>query len=247
MSRRRILVAARLAAGTVATLTGSERHYLATVLRLKPGTELILADGAGREYLGSIDRVDSDGVEIAIGDELPAHRLDGPVITIYQGMPKGEKLELILQKGTELGVGAIVPFYAARSVPRLRDERIEGRLARWERIAREAARQCGRPDTPQLKLSANLADVLLTGEHSVKLLLWEGEKAVGLRQLLADTPRPDSVAVIIGPEGGLTGEEVAAARQAGYCSVTMGQRILRTETAGLAILAILQHVWGDLG
>ncbi len=247
MSRRRILVAARLAPGTVATLTGNERHYLATVLRLKPGTELILADGAGREFIGSIDRVDSDGVEIAIGDELPALQPEGPVITIYQGMPKGEKLELILQKGTELGVGSIVPFYAARSVPRLRDERIEGRLARWERIAREAARQCGRPDTPQLGLAGNLADVLRMGEHSVKLLLWEGEKAVGLRQLLADTPRPDNVAVIIGPEGGLTGEEVAAAREAGYRSVTMGTRILRTETAGLAILAILQHVWGDLG
>ena len=85
------------------------------------------------------------------------------------------------------------------------------------------------------------------GEHSVKLLLWEEEEAVGLRRLLADTPRPDSVAVIIGPEGGLTGEEVAAAREAGYCAVTLGRRILRTETASLAILAILQHVWGDLG
>ena len=116
-----------------------------------------------------------------------------------------------------------------------------------ERIAREAARQCGRPDTPQLKLAASLADVLLMGEHSVKLLLWEGEKTVGLRQLLADTPCPGSVAVIIGPEGGLTGQEVAAAQEAGYRSVTMGKRILRTETAGLAILAILQHVWGDLG
>ena len=247
MSRRRILLASQLTPGTTVTLTGREHHYLATVLRLKPGTELILADVAGREFTGSINGVDSDGVAIVIGDELPARRPDGPFITIYQGMPKGEKLELILQKGTELGVGSIVPFYATRSVPRLRDERIEGRLARWERIAREAARQCGRPDTPQLGLARDLADVLRMGEHSVRLLLWEGEKAVGLRQLLADTPRPDSAAVIIGPEGGFTGDEVAAAREAGYCSITMGKRILRTETASLAILAILQHVWGDLG
>ena len=247
MSRRRILLASHLTPGTAVTLTGREHHYLATVLRLGPGTELVLADVAGREFTGSIDSVDSDGVAIVIGEELPARRPEGPFITIYQGMPKGEKLELILQKGTELGVGSIVPFYATRSVPRLRDERIEGRLARWERIVREAARQCGRPDTPQLGLARNLADLLRMGEHSAKLLLWEGEKAVGLRQLLADTPRPDSAAVIIGPEGGLTGDEVAAAREAGYCSVTMGKRILRTETASLEILAILQHVWGDLG
>lgn len=247
MSSRRIILASTIAPETTLTLTGREHHYLATVLRLKSGTELILADAGGREFPGVIVRVDDTELELSVGGELPAHRPDGPVITIYQGMPKGEKLELILQKGTELGVGAIVPFYAARSVPRLRDERVEGRLARWERIAREAARQCNRPDVPTVGLARNLADVLRMGEHSVKLLLWEEEAAVGLRRRLADTPRPDSVAVIIGPEGGFTGEEVAAAREAGYTPVTMGKRILRTETASLAILAVLQHIWGDLG
>jgi len=214
---------------------------------LKQGAELVLADARGREFAGAIVRVDDTALELAVGEELPVQQGCGPAITIYQGMPKGEKLELILQKGTELGAGAIVPFYAARSVPRLRDERLEGRLARWERIVREAARQCNRPDVPQLGLARNLADVLQRGEHSVKLLLWEEETAVSLRLLLADTPRPESVAVIIGPEGGLTGEEVAAAREAGYSPVTLGTRILRTETASLAILAVLQHVWGDLG
>ncbi len=247
MSRRRIILALSLAPGTPLTLTGREHHYLATVLRLKSGTELVLADAGGREFAAAIVHVDDTALELNVGEELPVHRHDGPAITIYQGMPKGEKLELILQKGTELGVGSIVPFYAARSVPRLRDERVEGRVARWERITREAARQCNRPDVPHLGLARNLADVLRMGEHSVKLLLWEEEEAVGLRRLLADTPRPDSVAVIIGPEGGLTGEEVAAAREAGYCAVTLGRRILRTETASLAILSILQHVWGDLG
>lgn len=247
MSRRRLILATALAPGISLTLTGREHHYLATVLRLKSGTELVVADAGGREFSAAIVRVDDAELELTVGEELAANRPAGPAITIYQGMPKGEKLELILQKGTELGAGAIVPFYAARSVPRLRDERVEGRLARWERIVREAARQCNRADVPRLGLARNLADVLRMEEHSVKLLLWEEEEAVGLRRLLAGTPRPDSVAVIIGPEGGLTGEEVAAAREAGYSTVTLGTRILRTETAGLAILAVLQHVWGDLG
>ncbi len=245
---RRFFVEPALLQGESAVIDGELCRHISTVLRLKAGEKILLADGCGREAVATIGSVDRDGVHLAIGEAVSVQAgADCPALTIYQGLPKGEKLELILQKCTELGVNGIVPFIASRSVARLDGEKLEKRVARWEKIAREAARQSGRGDVPRVGFAPDMAAALAMGSHELGLLLWEGESEQGLKEVVERSPRPGSIAVIIGPEGGLTPEEAAMAVAAGYLPVTLGKRILRTETAGLAVAAILQYVWGDLG
>jgi 16S rRNA (uracil1498-N3)-methyltransferase len=156
-------------------------------------------------------------------------------------------MEFILQKSTELGVSEIVPFAAGRSIPRLPKERESERLVRWQKIALEAARQSDRIIFPRVSPLKDFSGVLDSSVQSVKLLLWEKEQSTRLKPILSDLSPPESVAVMVGPEGGLTDEEAKAAMEAGFIPVTLGHRILRTETAAIAILAILQFFWGDVG
>jgi len=171
----------------------------------------------------------------------------GPIITLFQGLPKGDKLELILQKGTELGAAEIIPFMATRSIARVPAGRIQEKLMRWQRIAQEAARQSNRMSAPDVFVATDLAEVLHRANQQVKLLLWEDAEAGTLKKTLAEFHAPESIAVIVGPEGGLTAKEAMSATQCGFIPVSLGKRIVRTETAGLAILAILQFYWGDIG
>jgi 16S rRNA (uracil1498-N3)-methyltransferase len=171
----------------------------------------------------------------------------GPRITLFQGIPKGDKLEFILQKCTELGVAGIVPFMACRSVARVPAVRLKEKLERWRRIVREAARQSNRTSVPEISFAWELVEVLRLAEHPVKLLLWEEEQAGTLKKVLAQLSPPERIAVIVGPEGGLTAEEAASAVKCGFIPVSLGKRIVRTETAGLAIVTILQFYWGDMG
>lgn len=230
------------------TVSGELHHHMIRVLRLKAGTTLLLADGDGHEAHGVIAQVGKESLTIALeGKALPVATETGPAITLYQGLPKGDKLELVLQKGTELGAAAIVPFQSGRSVSRIGLDQRSGKVERWQRIADEAARQSQRASLPRISFAGSLDEVLQSATQSLKLLLWEGERKTGLRAVLAEQLTPESVAVIVGPEGGLSEEEARQARENGFIPVTLGHRILRTETAGLAILAILQFHWGDMG
>src|SRR6185369_4314769 len=124
---------------------------------------------------------------------------------------------------------------------------LQEKVERWQRIAREAARQSGRMSAPEVSFAGDLAEVLRQADHAVKLLLWEEKEAGTLKKLLAELHPPEDIAVIVGPEGGLTREEVGSAMKCGFVPVSLGKRIVRTETAGPAILAILQFYWGDIG
>ncbi|MBJ6724678.1 16S rRNA (uracil(1498)-N(3))-methyltransferase [Geomonas sp. Red875] len=231
-----------------ACITGELYRHMARVLRLKAGAAVSLTDGAGRSFDGVITEVGAKSLTVKVSAPEAAAESSGyPAITLYQGLPKGEKFDLILQKCTELGVAEVVAFQAARSVVKLKEDRSAGRLERCERIVQEAARQSGRKTIPKVSFAGALGPTLRGNSHSVKLLLWEGERVNGLRQALAGMPAPESIAVIVGPEGGLTDEEVRQAQQEGFIPVSLGSRILRTETAGLAIVSILQFHWGDIG
>lgn len=245
---RRFFVEPGLLQGESGVISGELRRHLATVLRLKVGDTVRLADGTGREAIATITALENEGIRVDL-ESVPVDAAvgNGPRITLYQGLPKGEKLELILQKCTELGANAIVPFMAARSVTRLEEGKREQRVARWQKIALEAARQSGRERVPRVDFAPCLAELLEEKDHDLRIMLWEDETEQGLRQLLESTPRPGSIAVIVGPEGGLTPDEAARAAEAGYRPVSLGRRILRTETAGLAVVSILQYLWGDLG
>lgn len=229
-------------------ITGDLFRHLSTVLRLKSGDRLCLADGAGHESEAVIAAIGKDGMHVDIGPpQQVSTAVDATRITMYQGLPKGEKIDLILQKCTELGVARIVIFMARRSITRLEGDRLPKRLSRWERIVQEAARQSGRDDIPEVAFSESLEDALKGDISTLGLLLWEDEEDQGLREIVERSDKPESVAIVIGPEGGLTSEEAAVAVGHGFIPVSLGKRILRTETAGLSAVSILQYVWGDLG
>lgn len=235
-----------LSDGTI-RVDGDLFRHMARVLRLRIDTPVLLADDTGREFSGIIRSIDRESLVIAVKEtRIVSFPASFPQITLYQGLPKGDKLELIVQKAVELGAAEIVPFPARRSVIRIKG-REEEKLARWQRIAREAARQSGQATIPRISFSRDMTDVVQQARQSVKLLLWEKEPDNRLKETLERFSRPESIAVLVGPEGGLHDDEAEYAVQGGFIPISLGDRIVRTETAGLAILAILQFYWGDIG
>lgn len=223
-------------------LDRAERHYLVDVLRLQPGACFEVFDGQGGRYAATLG---DDGCA-SLGprqDEGAA----GRAIVLAQALAKGEKMDLVVQKATELGASSIAPFAASRCVVRLEGKKAEERVARWRRIAEEASRQSGRADVPEVLPIQGFAELLDTakGQGARALVLFEQEKALRFSQALADSPGP--VVVVVGPEGGFTDDEIALACARGAQAVTLGRRILRTETAGFAALAIARFLDGDLG
>ena len=227
------------AVGGNITLPAELLRHLRTVLRLLDGEEIQLFDGRGQ--LAKANLQSGTSAQIVEICHATSPQL---TLSLIQGVTKGEKLELILQKGTELGVGTFVLTQMERSVGRIKSERQEKRLQRWQKIVQEAARQCGQPWLPQLDLRSSLAAAVSGNAAEVKLMLWE-ESAQPLAALLP-AQAPKSISVIVGPEGGISAREAEVAQSAGYQSVRLGPRILRTETVGLAIMSILQYLYGDL-
>lgn len=232
------------AAGGRVSVEGARLHYLRHVLRVRVGDGLEVFDGAGRAFDAKVLSLDepAGALELGAGREAPRPRS----ITIVQGLPKAEKLELVLQKGTELGATAFAPAACARSVVKLQGKE-ETKLARWQRIVEEAARQCGRADVPAVLPPLPLLEaVAALPDAPALLVLDEEERSLPLSAAVAPLAgRP--LALIIGPEGGLTREEVLALVARGATPVTLGRLVLRTETAALAALAVLRHLEGELG
>jgi len=223
-------------------LDASQSRHLEVVLRLGPGAELEVFDGRGARWPA---RIESPGV-LRLGPRTEPDR-GAADVWLAQALAKGEKLDVVVQKSTELGATRILPLAAERSVVRLDEGRAERRTARLRRIAQEAARQCGRNDVPTVDVPctlANLAGLLRAEPGRRGLLLDPEERSVRLSQAARGASR---ILLAVGPEGGFTPAERAEAAAAGFASVALGRLVLRTETAGLAALAIVQHLAGDLG
>jgi len=242
--RRFTLPPERVVDGRVTFDAGESRH-LARVLRLRPGDTVVATDGAGRDYTVRLDTVG----EAATGTVLAAERgtPESPLaITLVQGVPKGDKMEAIVRAVTELGVARVRPALCERTIVRLEPGRWRDRVRRWQRVAREAAKQCGRAVIPDVEAPRSLTEWLAASEPSdLALCFWEGG-GVSLTQALSGAPAPRSALVVVGPEGGLSPAEVDAARARGLTVTSLGPRILRTETAGPAVVALLQARFGDL-
>ncbi len=228
-------------------LEGEGFHHLAHVLRLGRGDELEIFDGRGRSFPGRIEAMDRSSAQVSLGPELSGARPRS--ITLLQGLPKSEKFEWILQKGTELGASSFAPVETERSVVRLSGARAEARTKRWTQICAEAARQSGRSDVPQVLPVSPLLDAAAALPSGTRLLvLDEEERLVSLAQAFSssvDARQP--IALAIGPEGGLARAEVKELQRLGGIPASLGRRPLRTETAAIAALAILLHLDGQLG
>jgi 16S rRNA (uracil1498-N3)-methyltransferase len=224
-----------------------ETHHLVRVLRLGVGDRVVAADGRGAAWevrlltLGETATGTIVG-PVALAAESPLH------VALVQAVPKGDRMEAVVRAATELGVARILPALTERTIVRLDAGAWRERARRWQRVAREATKQCGRAVVPPVEPPRPLAGWLAPeAAADLRLCLWEGD-ARPLGDVLARLGgRPRSASVIVGPEGGLTDAEVARAGAAGYVPVSLGGRILRTETAGPTIVAVLQHVLGDLG
>ena len=227
-------------------LSDEDHHYLTRVLRLGPGDRLTLFDGDGGEAEAEIARVGPRASEARVLSRRRVERPPGPELTLVQALARGEKLDLVVQKATELGVARIIPVTTERAVsPDLL--RGTSRRQRWEKIAREAARQSGRADLPEIEPVTSFPLALAAApREALKLLFFEGARGNHLREALPATPPPSAV-LAVGPEGGFTEGEVARAREAGFAVVGLGPRTLRTETAAMAVLAIVGYAIGDLG
>jgi len=242
--RRFTLPPERVVDGRVTFDAGESRH-LARVLRLRPGDTVVATDGAGRDYTVRLDTVG----EAATGTVLAAERgtPESPLaITLVQGVPKGDKMEAIVRAATELGVARVRPALCERTIVRLEPGRWRDRARRWQRVAREAAKQCGRAVIPEVEAPRTLVEWLAAKDPvDLALCFWEGG-GVPLAQALGDARAPRSALLVVGPEGGLSPAEVEAARAHAFAITSLGPRILRTETAGPAVVALLQARFGDL-
>lgn len=246
MTIPRIYLAAPLETGGVCTADADQARYLGTVLRLKEGDPLLLFNGTGWQYQALIGRRTAEGIELSITGKSPLPS-SGIEITLCQALPKADKMDGIVRRATELGVARIVPFQAERSVPRWQPEQFPRKRERWWKIAVEASRQCGRPDIPEIGEILPFERMLGVGpEGALRLIPWEEERGTAIGEILRDPARAGTRAfvLVIGPEGGFGTTEIEAARQAGFVPVSLGERVLRVDTASAAALAILQYEMG---
>jgi len=221
-------------------LAGQQAHYLSKVLRLKANTELIVFNGKGREYAARLLQLGRHEVNLAVGAEIPISR-ESPLRTILGlGLSRGERMDYAIQKSTELGVTLIAPLFTEYSEVKLQGERLQKKLQHWQQISISACEQSGRTRLPILLEPQALTQWCLAQNSPVKLIFNPQDSRVAT---LPDST--DEVALLLGPEGGFSPSELSLADEAGFQSVPLGTRILRTETAPIAALSALQLKWGD--
>ncbi len=246
----RFFVEPALLAATPNTISLPDKlaHQVRDVLHLAIGEQLVLLDNSGDEVVASVVRVQRSGVEVYCEERRPGKRESSVRIILCQGMLKSARFEWVLEKGTELGVSVFIPTLCQRSMTGL-SEAGSAKMQRWQRIIQEASEQCDRSRLPELRPIRSLAQVLHEMPRAVFALMpWEEEHALSLRECLESYQRNNAtlstdaaIMLFIGPEGGLTAEEVALAQQHGVQSVTLGPRILRAETAALVAVANVMY------
>ena len=235
------------AVNATASLLPEEARHACQVLRLRAGEAVYAVDAAGKRFAAEIAEISKTGCAVLLREELSDN--EAPVrITLYQGMPKADKLDFIVQKATELGAAYVSPVKMERCVVKLDEKDGEKRRERLEKIAREAAKQCKRANAPEIlppqtwkQLAARMR------AHDLLLAPWEDATGYGMRAARQEFPDAKDIGIVIGPEGGISAEEAAALTELGARIVTLGPRILRTETAAVAACTMAMLLWGDIG
>ncbi len=232
--------------GQRATLAGADARKLTAVLRAVAGDRVEILDGRSSRFMGIVRDVGRDRVEVELAALLDEDQREGSLaITLAQGIPKGQKMDFVVEKAVELGVQRIVPLVSERTIAR--PEGRDGKVERWRRLAKGAALQCGRARIPEITAPMDLDAVLALGTaHDAVLMLWELAEPKPLREQLDEIGAGCRLLVIVGPEGGLSQREAEQARAAGAHLISLGRRILRTETAALVLTAALHALRGEL-
>jgi 16S rRNA (uracil1498-N3)-methyltransferase len=236
----RLYTTATLSTGKTIALDDDNAHYVRTVLRLKKDTDIILFNGTGGEYLGSVSEVSRKSVLIDINQWIDRSVESSLIVTLGLGISRGDRMDITVQKAVELGVNRITPLMTEHCVVQLKGEKRPQRLVHWQKIAQHAAEQSGRTIVPPLTDIYHLHH-WLDQQQGLKVFL----DPYATNSLTELSPINGQVTLLTGPEGGFADQERTLAKATGFIPVSMGKRILRTETASLAALAAVQILWGD--
>lgn len=246
---RRFYVDPSMIQADTAHLSASDSRHVTTVLRLKAGSRVLLFDGSGTEYPAEIVTATPDRVSVILLDRVVAKPNVAGRLTVAQGFLKEKKMDGLIRPLTELGVDRFISFFAERSVSRPTEQRLDIRVDRWNTITKESMKQCRRSSFPEIITADTINDVIAqSGDADLKIVFWEKATA-SISHLPRGTGEnyPRDIFVIVGPEGGLTEQEVETAVSAGFKVLSLGPRILRAETAFLTSCVLVQYLWGDLG
>ncbi len=230
-------------------ITGDDVKHIGKVLRLKVGDKINISDGNSTEYICELDLIDKKEVVCNIIEKFQ-NKTESPIcITLFQGLPKAQKMELIIQKGVEIGIKNIIPVLTERVVVKTETRDISGKIERWNKISKEAAKQSGRGTILELNNPITFKEAIESlNKFDLAVIPYENQQGIGLKKVLRNLDsNVKNVAIFIGPEGGFEEEEVNYAIEKGVHPVTLGPRILRTETAGLVASSIILYELGDMG
>ena len=223
------------------TILGDDAFHIARSLRMAVGDSLTVSDGDGTDYFCRLSKIRDEECECEIIESKKSEVESPAKITLFMAYPKGDKLELVIQKAVELGAAKIVPFESSRCIKRPKADKVDKQLSRLQRIAEEAAKQCGRSRIPTVSSPVSFKEMLsLSKESALPLFCYEAEDGMSLRAALSAHPA-DSISIVVGSEGGFSEEEADGAVSAGLISVSLGKRILRCETAPLFALAAIAY------
>ena len=245
---RRFFVEKIIPKGGFLSITGREARHIVSVLRMKKGETLILMDREGQSFEATIEAVHYKEVKVRITKTIPPIPPSPIEMSLAQAIIKSHPMEYLIKKVTELGIGSIHPFYSERTVIKLKPEQLKNKMDRWMEIMKSACKQCGRVTLPTLNTPLLFEELINTvpNKKTLKILLWEDEDKVDLKRSLTSMSSAPHVFAIVGPEGGFTSNEINRAREAGFQIISLGNRILRAETAAVSLISIIQYEWGDL-
>ena len=230
------------------SITGKEARHIVNVLRMKKGETLILMDGKGQLFEATIKTLNYKEVRVKINKSISPLPPSPIEISLAQAIIKSHPMDYLIQKVTELGISSIHPFYSERTVIKLKPKHLKNKMDRWTEIIKSACKQCGRATLPDLNTPLLFEEIIknVPDKKTLKILLWEDEDKVDLKRFLRSMSPLPRILATVGPEGGFTSNEINLAKDVGFQLISLGNRILRTETAAVSLISIIQYEWGDL-
>ncbi len=224
---------------------GKEARHIIKSLRYKINDQILVSDGQGNKYLSVIEDYKEQILKCKIISSIsPANEFKKTKIVLAQSLLKGNKIDLVIQKSTELGISSLIPLVSSRTIPAVGFLEGEKKQKRWQKIAYEASKQSERSTVPKIYPITKFKELLKDSQHfDLSLIFWEKERSVSLKEVMTSTPEPATILSVIGPEGGFSEEEVELAKESGLKSVSLGSHYLRSETAAIFVLSVISYVF----